>query len=192
MTKKLKYFIPVMLIALILTGASCEDDDDKKSDRKKKPDVYASYDEYEKNDWGFEIKYPDDWEKEVLGESTEEFMVAFITPEEGKDDTYSQNLIVYASLPQPQDFDELMQAAIAEMSDTPSVDMDSYRKVTISGHPAYVTKYSIADVAVTFKYLHYFIDGGDFWYQIMYMADEEGYSTFIDEAEKTIESFTIK
>lgn len=192
MTKKLKYFIPVMLVALILTGASCGDDDEKSDRKKKKTDVYASYDEYEKNDWGFEIKYPDDWEKEVLGESTEEFMVAFITPEEGRDDTYSQNVIVYASLAQPQDFDELMQDAIAEMSDTPSVDMDSYRKVTISGHPAYVVKYSIADVAVTFKYLHYFIDGGEFWYQIMYMANEEGYSTFIDEAEKMIESFTIK
>ena len=193
MTKKMKYFIPVMLIALILTGASCGEDDDKKSDKKKeKVDVYASYDTYEKESWGFDIKYPEDWEREILTNTTEEFVVGFLSPKEGKDDLFTQNLIVYASLAQPQDFDELMQIGIEEMSKNPSVDLDSSKKVMISGSPAYEVKYSVADVTVTFKYLHYFINGGKFWYQVLYTADEEGYATFVAEAQKMIDSFIIK
>ena len=139
MTKKLKYFIPVILIALVLTGASCGEDDDKKSDREKKPDVYASYETYNKESWNFDIKYPEDWEREILTDNREEFVVGFLSPQEGEEDMFTQNLIVFASLSQPQDFDEVMQLGIAEMSKESSIDMHDYKKV-MGGMVYYVKK----------------------------------------------------
>ena len=189
----MKYFIPIILGALILTGASCKEDKDEKSDKKKeKVDVYANYEEYEKSDWGFDIKYPEDWEKRILSEDTAGLTIGFLSPKEDEGDMFTQNLIVFASLPQSSDFDEIMQIGIAEMSKDPSINIDGYRKLMVSGHPAYVIEYSVTDVTTEFKYLHYFIDGGDFWYQILYTANEEGYSVFINEAQKIIDSFIIK
>lgn len=192
MTKKLKYFIPAILIALVLIGASCDKDDDKKSDRKEKPDIYASYEEYEKTDWGFDIKYPNDWKKEILSDTAEGFVVGFLSPEESDDDMFAQNIIVFTSLPQPQDFEEAMKYGLEEMSANPSIKVHSYKKVMVSESPAYVIEYSAVDIVTDFKYLHYFIDGGEFWYQILYTADREGYEVFVDEAQKIIDSFTIK
>lgn len=193
--KRIKYFIPVVvvLVGLVLVGVFYKGDENEKSEKKeKKPDIYVSYDVYEKESWGFDIKYPEDWDKEILGNNAEGFAVGFRSPEEGEDDMFAQNLIVFAAVPKPQDFDKMMEVGINEMSADPSIDIDDYRKVIISEHPAYLIEYSIADATTEFKYLHYFINGGEFWYQILYTADIDGYLTFVEEAQKIIDSFVIK
>jgi len=186
-----KYIIPIMLVSLVLTGASCGDDD-KSSRREREEDIYENYLAVENNDWGFEVKYPDDWEKEILGEDTTGIIVGFRSPRADDSDMFAENITLLAYMPQPQDFDEMMQIGIDEVSKSPGTTLFSSRKVMVSGHLAYVLEYSVTDYTTEFKYLHYFIDGGDYWYQILYTSEISEYNKSLNIAKKIIESFIIK
>jgi len=187
---KLKYIIPVMLITLVLTGASCGEDNSS-SKKKKKVDIYEEYSSAENVDWGFEVKYPDDWEQKVLGNDATGYTIAFLSPPSDESDIYSENVIVYASLAQPQDFDEIMQQGIAEMTNSSEVNLLSYKKIFLAGKPTYVMEYSTTSNSVDFRYRHYFVNAGKNWYQVLYTAEINEYEKSLDIAESIINSLTI-
>ena len=186
--KKLKLIIvPVLLLtALVLIGASCGEEDRRRSrDEDEDEEEYLTY---ESEKWGFEIKYPEDWEKEEEDYGSEEFTVTFITPPEDEDDEIKENLLVYASTAPSDDFDELMADLIADLSGDSYVTLLDYEKVMISGYPGYKASYIYEEI----QYLHYFINAGDTWYQILYVALESTYSKYLDQAETMIDSLEVK
>ena len=184
--RKLKFIIvPVLLLtALVLIGASCGEEERRKS-RDEDEEKYLTY---ENENWGFEIKYPEDWKKEEEDDSFDEFAVVFTTPPEDEDDEVKENLLVYASTAQPDDFDELMADLIADLSGDSYVTLLDYEKVMISGYPGYKASYIYEEI----QYLHYFINAGDTWYQILYVALESTYSKYLDQAETMIDSLEVK
>jgi len=185
--RKLKFVIvPVLLLAvLVLIGADCGEEERRRSRDEDEEEEYLTY---ENEKWDFEIKYPEDWEKEEEDYSNEEFTVAFITPPEDEDDEVKENLLVYASTAQPDDFDELMADLIEDLSGDPYVTLLDYEKVMVSGYPGYEASYIYEDI----QYLHYFINANDTWYQILYVALESTYSKYLDQAETMIDSLDIK
>ena len=187
--KKLKFIIvPVLLLtALVLIGASCGGEDRKRSrDEDEDEEKYLTY---ENERWGFEIEYPEEWEKEEEEDNNfDEFAVIFLTPPEDEDDEVRENILVYASTAPADDFDELMAELIADLSGDSYVTLLGYKNVMISGYPAYEASYLYEDI----QYLHYFINAGDTWYQILYVALESTYSKYLDQIETMIDSFEIK
>ncbi len=184
--RKLKFIIiPVLLLtALVLIGADCGEEDRKRS--RDKDDEEENYLTYKNEKWGFEIKYPEDWEKEEEDYSYDEFTVFFISPFEDEDDENRENLLVYASTAEPDDFDELMTDLIADLSE--STTLLDYEKLMVSGHPGYKASYIYDEI----QYLHYFVNAGDTWYQILYVALESTYSKYVDQVETMINSLEIK
>ena len=188
--RKLKFIIvPVLLLAaLVLIGASCGEEERRKSrDEDEDEEEYLTY---ENERWGFEIKYPEDWKKEEEEEDYgfDEFAVIFTTPPEDEDDEIKENLLVYASTAPSDDFDELMADLIADLSGDSYVTLLGYKKVMISGYQGYEASYIYEDI----QYLHYFINAGDTWYQVLYVALESTYSKYLDQVETMIDSFEIK
>jgi len=178
--------IPVLLLtALVLIGADCGEEERRRSRDEDEEENYLTY---ENEKWDFEIKYPEDWEKEEEDYGNEEFTVAFITPPEDEDDEVEENLLVYASTAQPDDFDELMADLIEDLSGDPYVTLLGYERVMISGHPGYKASYIYEEI----QYLHYFINAGDTWYQVLYVALESTYSKYLDQIETMIDSLEIK
>ena len=186
--RKLKFVIvPVLfLAALVLIGASCGEEDRKRSRDKDEEEEEEKYLTYENEKWDFEIEYPEDWEKEEDDSSLNEFTVAFISPPEDEDDEVRENFLVYVSIPPPGDFDELVADIIEGLSKDANV-LD-YEKLMISGYSGYKASYVHDEI----QYLHYFIDAGDAWYQVLYVALESTYSKYIDQVETMIDSFEIK
>lgn len=195
--RKLKFIIvPVLLLAaLVLIGASCGEDDRRSRDRDDEEEDYLTY---ENEEWEFEIKYPEDWKKEEEDYSSDEFTIIFTTPPEDEDDEIKENLLVYASTAQPDDFDELMGELIEELSKDSYITLLSNSRVIISGYPGYELSYTYSDYyseelgEESLQYLHYFINAGDTWYQVLYVALESTYSKYIDQAETMIDSFEIR
>jgi len=185
--RKLKFVIlPLLLISLVLVGAMCEEKSSRRS--RDKDEDEEKYLTYENEEWEFEIKYPEDWGKEEESYGYNEFAVVFTAPPEDEDDDVKENLLVYASIAQPDDFDELMAGLLADLSGDPSITFLGSSKVMISGYPGYKASYIYEDI----QYLHYFIDAGDTWYQVLYVALESTYSKYLDQAETMIDSFEIK
>jgi len=189
--KRLKFIIvPVLLLtALVLIGADCGEESSRKSRDKDEEEEKEKYLTYENEEWGFEIKYPEDWkEEEEEDYGFDEFAVVFTTPPEDEDDEVKENFLVYASIAPPDDFDELITDLIADLSGDSYVTLLDYEKVMISGYPGYKTSYIYGDI----QYLHYFINAGDTWYQILYVALENTYSKYLEQAETMVDSFEIK
>jgi len=81
-----------------------------------------------------------------------------------------------------------MANLIADLSGDNYITLLDYGNVIISGYPAYEASYVYEDI----QYLHYFINAGDTWYQILYVALESTYSKYLDQVETMIDSFEIK
>ena len=184
--RKLKFIIvPVLLLAaLVLIGASCGEEDRKRS--RDKDEDKEKYLTYESERWRFEIEYPEDWEKKEDDYGYDESAVFFISPLEDEDDEDRENLLVYASIAQADDFDELMAGLIEDLSE--GANSFDYERVMVSGYPGYKASYIYDEI----QYLHYFINAGDTWYQILYVALESTYSQYIDQVETMIDSFEIE
>jgi hypothetical protein len=192
MTKKI--IIPIfLLVSLILIGAGCGKEDSEESEKEKdEEEKFKDYLNYENEQWEFEIKYPQDWEKQ---EETFDsgFTVGFLSPQENDDDLTRENVVVFASLPEQQNFDDLMAQAIEEIPKDSNANLIDYSRVIVSGYPAYKLNYSYLDYySGKLLYLHYFINAGDKWYQVLYVALESTYSQYLPEAQTIIDSFVIK
>jgi len=183
--KSPKYVIIGLVVILVLFIGFLFLRGDKNDSLKEeeKEDLYESYEKYDSVDWGFEIKYPKDWESQIVGEDESGLAIAFLAP--------SANILVYAFKSSDKDFDELMASGIADFSSSGERNLISDRKTTISGSPAYELIYSSSNLDGEFKYLHYFINAGERWYQILYTAEEGQYEKSLETAEMIIRSFRI-
>jgi len=195
--KKLKFiFVPLLLMSLVLIGLSCGEEERRRSkDDDEEKEKYLSY---ENTKWGLEIEYPEDWEKEEEDYGADEFAVVFTSPPEDEEDTDKENLLVYVSTARPEDFDELMAGLLADLSGDPYITMIDSERIMISGYPGYKVNYTYKDYyseeldEEKIRYLHYFINAGDTWYQVLYVSLESTYSKYIDQVEIMIDSFKIK
>ena len=186
--KKLNKFIPlILLVSLALTGLSCE----KERSKKREKEEYLTY----KNEkWGFEIDYPEDWEKKILGEEAGGITVGFRIPAKDKEseEDFRENVVVLVGKPIPdKDFDELMEESLQDLPKMSGMALIEHSKVEVSGYPSYEIIYTELVETETYKYLHYFINAGNVWCQILYTAKHETYSDYLKEAQKMIRSFEI-
>lgn len=183
----------LILAALILIGVGYKKENSEKPEEEKdEEEKFEDYLNYRNEQWEFEIKYPKDWDKQE--ESLDiGFTVGFLTPQENLDDLTRENVVVFASMPEPQDFDDLMAQAIEEIPKDPNANLIDYSKVIVSGYPGYKLSYSYADYySGKLQSLHYFINAGDKWYQVLYVALESTYSQYLPQAQIIIDSFVIK
>lgn len=187
----------ILLLALVLIGVIIgvgykKENSEKPKEEKDEEEKSENYLNYENEQWGFEIRYPEGWEKQE--ESLENgFTIGFVTPYENADDSARENVIVLASRPEQQNFDDLMAQAIEEIPKDPSANLIDYSKIIVSGYPGYKLNYSYLDYySGKFLYLHYFINAGDKWYQVLYVALESTYPQYLPQVQTIVDSFVIK
>lgn len=198
--RKLKFIFPILLLAsLILTGAICEEESSRRSrDRdEEEEEEEENYLSYENQKWSFKINYIKDWEMEVLNDDADGLAVGFLSPQEDSEDDFQENVIVGAFKSHPdKDFDELMEEIIRDIPNQANMDFIDYSKLVFVGYPAYKFLYTEKvyieqEYKGELKYLHYFVNTGDVWYQIMYIAEKSQYSKYLEQAEQMINSFEI-
>jgi len=179
-------------VVLILIGIGYKGKDSEKPKEEEKEEKSEDYLDYKNEQWEFEIKYPNDWEKqeETLDAG---FAVSFLAPQEISDDLAWENVTVLALMPGQQNFDELMDQIIEEIPKDSNANLMDYSKVIVSGYPGYKLSYSYVDYySGKLQSLHYFINAGDKWYQALYVALESTYSQYLPQAQIIIDSFVIK
>jgi len=195
--KKIKIAISFLLLALILTGVGCGDfsDQSPKKEGKEKDEKESENEEdyslYKNKDWDFEIKYPNDWEKEIITDEHSGTAVAFLSPLKDDKDNFQENVVVIAAESKPGDFDELMQEAIESLKNYKHEKLVSHSKKIISGYSGYELVYIDDYSGGVKKQLHCFINADDVWYQILYTADEGNFVEYLAWAEIIINSFKI-
>ncbi len=193
--KKLKLAIPfLLLIALVLTGAMCEEEERRrKKDDEDEEEKLKDYTLYENEKWDFKIYYPKDWGKEIISDEPEGVAVVFTASAESPEDHFLEGVAVVASVADPyQDFDELMAEIINEIQKSEYGELVNYSEEIIGGYPGYKLIYKETYYEEETKYLHYFVDGGGTWYQIIYGAENEvKYNKYLEQVEIMIGSFEI-
>ncbi len=204
--KKLKLAIPlsrlwrvslwmILLLALVLTGAMCEEEERrrKKDDEDDEEEELKDYTLYENEKWNFKIYYPKDWGKEIVFDEPEGVGVGFTAPAESPEDYFLEGVVVIASAADPnQGFDELMTKIINEIQEGEYWELVDYSKKMIGEYMGYKIIYIETYYAEETKYLHYFVDGGDNWYQILYGAENEvKYNKYLEQVEIMVNSFEI-
>ncbi len=195
--KKLKLFLPILLLAaLVLTGAMCEEEERrrKKDDEDEdEEEELKDYTLYEDEKWNFKIYYPKDWGKEIISDESEGAAIGFTAPAESPEDFFLEGLVVVASVADSyQDFDELIAEIISEIQEGEYWELVDYSEEMIGKYPGYKMIYTEAYYAEKTKYLHYFVDGGDTWYQIIYGAENEvKYNKYLEQAEIMIGTFEV-
>jgi len=185
------FIIPFLLLALILVGGSCG----KSSDNNAQPGNGENQPQeiefltYSNNEWGFEIKYPDNWVKEIYEQGESGSTTAFNSPKRDSENRPEASLIVVA-FPRPgsKDFNSEMLKSIAQLEGSDVLISQSLK--TISGHNAYELVYFDSGGPEN-KILHYFVEDEDIWYQIVYVAKAEVYSEYLLTGQEMIDSFVI-
>ena len=192
MFKKSFTILILLLLSLFLVGAECGEDSSKRS-KSKQEDKFENYLTYQNQKWDFEIKYPKDWKKEEEDQGDNGFSVTLVTPQEGPDDMTSENVIVFASSPEPEDFDELMALVIEEFPQDPNAELFDYSRIMISGYPSYKLDYTYGDYHTgKLRHQHYFINTGDIWYQVLFTTLESTYSDYSEQFEIIINSLKLE
>lgn len=194
----IRLILPIILLLVlaligVLIGVGNKEEGSKESEKEKKEEEKSEdFLNYRNEQWEFEIKYPEEWEKQE--ESLDNgFTIGFVAPYENTDDFARENVIISVSMPEEQNFDDLMAQIIKEISETSDVDLIDYSKVTLSGYPGYKLNYSYFDYyGGKLVYLHYFINAEDKWYQALYVALESTYPQYLLQAQTIINSFAIK
>ncbi len=192
--KKLKIFIPILLLAvLILTGFSCGEESKRKKDEDEEKDELEDYTLYKNEEWDFEIYYPEDWEKEIVFDEIEGIQAYFTSPEQGPADDFQESVFLMVGEPDPYtDFDEYATDTVAMMEADEATEMIKFSKETISGYPAYKLVYAQSSDWGEYQSLEHFLNTGDTWALISYTAKKDQYSEFLDEVEIMVDSFEIK
>lgn len=192
---KLKYFVvPLMLFSLVFVGALCEEeysrrsrDRDEDEEEEKKEENYLTF---QSDKWGFEIKYPKDWDFEKE-EGQGGIMLSFVTPSEGQNDP-RENVTFSAYPAMGDDFDALINEFADELV-SQGVVLSDYSQVNISGRLAYKMEYNYQDPDYgEFIFVHYFINGGNNWYELLYLSLDSTYARYLPQAEEIIDSIVIK
>ena len=195
--KKLKLAVPLLLLlVLVLTGAMCEEEGrrrKKEKDDEDEEEELKDYILYENEEWNFKIYYPKDWGKEIVFDEPEGVGVAFTAPAESPDDYFLEGVAMIASVADPyEDFDELIAEIISEIEGDEYWELVDYSIEMIGGYLGYKIIYMEIYYTEETKHLHYFVDGGDTWYQILYSAEgEDKYDKYLEQVETMIGTFEV-
>jgi hypothetical protein len=188
MSKKIKFLIPFLLVALIFIGASCGKDNNNYNSEEEEAGV--RYNTYSNNEWGVEFKYPEDWTKEFENSTEENLSLGVNSPIIEEVGESSAGFLVIAHAPESgQLFDYAIQQSIDQLK--ASGILTAYSEKTIDSRRAYELIYSDSPNNPQTKQLHYFVDGGDTWYQLLYMAKYDFYNDYLDTAKNMVLSFRI-
>ena len=145
---------------------------------------------YADEEWGFEFSYPADWETRSLFQREGMTTFGIDSPVEDKSGGPAASFIVLAFNPGEEAvFNTEMERSIKDLEDTGILASQSQR--TIAGFSAIELLYADDPENPTTEQLHYFIDGGDTWYQLLYAVKKEKFDEYLSEIEKMIESFKI-
>ena len=145
---------------------------------------------YADEEWEFEFSYPADWETRSLLQMEGMTTFGIDSPIEDKSGGPAASFIVLAFIPGEEAvFNTEMERSIKSLEDAGTLVSQSQR--TITGFSAIELLYTDDPENPTTERLHYFIDGGDIWYQLLYAAKKEKFDEYLPEVEKMIESFRI-
>ena len=145
---------------------------------------------YTDEKWNFEINYLSNWEKENLG-ADGLTVFAINAPKEESGNSEAGLLVMAINPSSEQVFEEGMQVSIEQLQ-TAGILISSSKEM-ISGIDAYKLVYFYVDSfsGQNTKQAHYFFDGDNIWYQILYMATEESFDKYLSEAEQMVQTFKI-
>jgi len=183
--KKPKIIIFFLLIALVLVGASCGEKKDGATIEEEN-----GYIVYSNESWNFEFKYSEDWDLEFEEESDVNLAFALNSPRQDDSIEASAGFLIVAYIPEEgKIFNEEVQKSIDQLK-VGQVLID-YSEKSLAGRYAYEVIYSDSPSDPKTKQLHYFVDGGDIWYQLLYMAKQDIYNNHLGTIEDMINSFKI-
>ncbi|KPJ55102.1 hypothetical protein AMJ47_01085 [Parcubacteria bacterium DG_72] len=190
-----KYILIIVIIVIIvavlgsiyyyyLRNKPPEDSSDKGEEQIPELIFYAD------EEWGFEFNYPADWEEQSL--TQREGMVSFAinAPIEEESGGSAASFFILAFNPtEGQVFSVEMENSIEQVEAAGILISQSQR--TIADSNALELAYVDKPVDPESKQLHYFIDQGNTWYQLLYTAKQDKFDEYLPEIEKMIESFRI-
>jgi len=186
MAKRIRFVMPLLLFALILVGASCNKEEGGSGVIEEGND----YTVYSNDDWGFKFRYSEDWNLEYEKESETNLAVAFNSPLRGGSTKSNAGLLIVAYIPEKgQIFSQESQKHINQLEANQILIV--YSEEVVSRRNSYKAIYVDSPSDPKTRQLHYFVDGGDIWYQILYMAEQEVYNDYLEIVEEMVNSFEI-
>ena len=186
-----RIIILIIVVVLVLMGIFLFKNKEIENNLTKEEEIYSDYKEYNQNKWDFQVKYPRDWEQKEIEETEESFTVVFISPAEEETDNSIENIIIFATKAEDRDFNIIMKEGKDKLIEGGVINLTEKGITTISGYSAFILEYSILDYTNEFKYLHYFINAEEKWYQILYTAGIDNYEDSLKTVENIINSLII-
>lgn len=185
MKKKLKFLIPLLLVALILVGGSCGQDSNDPGGETEE-----SYTTYSNEKWKLEFKHPEEWYLEFENDSDIGLTLALNAPKSADAEESNAGFLVVAYVPEKEQvFNQEIEKSISQLEASQILIAQSEK--TIAGRNGYELIYVDNPSTPKTKQLHYFIDGGDVWYQLLYMAEVDSYENWLEEVRGMVNSFKI-
>jgi len=135
------------------------------------------------------MKYPADW---TYVEQYEGSIVAFVTPKEGEDDVFPENVLVLAS---PYESIEPVQSLKKSLSET--IDLTDYKQVevaeiTVNGNTGFKHVYTYKAKGYSISSVQYGIYGKNkMLYQLIYSARSGAYNLYLPKVEEMVKSFEV-
>ncbi|WP_308418377.1 protein kinase [Nostoc sp. CENA543] len=147
---------------------------------------------YENNNEGIKIKYPQTWERQDLGNILTQELVTFLSPKESDADIFQDKLTVnvgkFAGT-----LDESKDLFVKEIKDTVSeANIVSISPATLANKRAYQLVFTGKNGANRVKNLQIWTLQDEQTYMITYTATVDDYDKFLPLAEKMIQSFEVK
>ncbi len=190
-----KYILIIAIIVLVVVAVVLalvyysRTEPESSSNNKEEEEIIETI-LYADEEWGFEFNYPADWETKSLFQREGMATFGIDAPIEDKSGGPAASFIIVAFRPGGNIvFNVEMERSIKDLEETGALISQSQR--TIAGFSAIELVYTDNPENPTTKQLHYFIDKGDIWYQIIYTAKQEKFNDYLARAEKMIESFKI-
>ncbi|AWB44460.1 hypothetical protein DCC85_09635 [Paenibacillus sp. CAA11] len=222
-SKKLLWIAPLTL-ALLLSACGKSDDSSKASDDsknktaattnetkdsnktdsknsstsssntdKKDTDKAAAGDmkDYENAANGISIKYPSDWQ---LQEGASGSLAAFLSPAEGSDDVFQENvsLTVQDLSAQPMNLKQYVELSENQVKNMLKGTLEKNEATKLGDLDAHEFVYSATQNDYNLKFRQVFAVKNNKAYVATYAALEDSYDKFLDKATQTMDSLQIK
>ena len=201
MNKKIFYIFLIIIIVLIvisggvLTYKNLGTTKEKSQLLNQPTNNTNNMETYKNSDYGFEIKYPSDWQK---NEQVEGVVVAFLSPKKNASDTFQENLNILVQDLSIFPFNQSMTLSeftnlsveLIKQSIPDSKILESIT-VNLSGSQAYKVVFTGGQGQYNLKWMQIGIIKDNKAYIISYTAMADKYDGFLETIQKMIDSFTI-
>ncbi|NLF13083.1 MAG: DcrB-related protein [Anaerolineaceae bacterium] len=155
--------------------------------------VSRTYLTYESEANGFSIDYPDEWE--ISERASMPGTATFITPLQGADDTFRENVtvVVQGAPADATTLDEFTEMALAQGRELiPRFMVMESRSATLAGNPAQQVVYTGLQGERDLRWLQLWSLVGDQVYILTYTAEENEFTTFRSVVQQMITSMEIR